>query len=654
MDIPSDCRESPTAIRRDLAPPVPPATLGGFDNLVFLDILGRGGMGVVYRARQLDPERIVAVKVLAPELASDRGFAERFLREGKALGRLDHPHIVARYGVGQTSAGLYLVMEFVNGHTLREEINRRPPTPIEAIRILGQVCSAVQHAHDQGVVHRDLKPENILLDAVGNAKVVDFGLAKLVTRRTASEYTLTAAGERMGTPMYMAPEQVFGLAGVDHRADIFALGVVLYELLTGEVPAVGYIPPSLKAGVDRRFDAIVQRCLRERPTDRYENAADLAADLRRLLPRRRWPAWLVGGVGIAAGLCVAGMLWLASGPSTVSTTPEVAVTPTEPEAVPTTSTDPTPAVHAVPAMPEATKPLPGQGLRAVEAGWEVAKTYATTAMHKPRGVRFHPTGRVYFCSALGGVSRLPAMEGGPTESVASGNVWAFTFTPDGKTIYYSSAAVGELFRSGLGRGPMSHWKYRGVGKDADPAGLAFPPVGWKGKGHPADEGLLVDLGHKSPPSLWRLGAESPVLVSDELMGPKHPFAVAFTPEAAFVLARPASNSPPDAKEAMRNRLWRLDEGKLTAIATDRPLLHPHGLAADHGRPGDLLVLDKVDGVLLRVHPEAEGKPWTVTEVLAGLVEPGVCGVDVSADGEQLAVANSGANAVVVFRREKGP
>jgi predicted Ser/Thr protein kinase len=240
--------------------------------------LGRGGMGVVYQAHHAKLDRLVAVKVLPAEVGREPAFAERFAREARALARLNHPHIVAVYDFGQAAGQSYFVMEYVEGANLRQRLRAGRLAPPEAVRLAAQVCDALAYAHEEGVVHRDIKPENILLDRKGRVKIADFGLAKLLARRT-GEYTLTGTHQVMGTLHYMAPEQIENPQAIDHRADVYALGVVLYEMLTGGLPLGRFAPPSQRAAVDARVDAVVLRALEADPERRYQQVSELRADL---------------------------------------------------------------------------------------------------------------------------------------------------------------------------------------------------------------------------------------------------------------------------------------------------------------------------------------------------------------------------------------
>jgi predicted Ser/Thr protein kinase len=262
-------------------PPSPQSLTGRLPGLEILELLGQGGMGAVYKGRQTALDRLVAIKIL-PAANPDPAFAERFNREARALARLCHPNIVNVYDFGRTTDGdlVYFVMEYVPGVNLRQMLVAGTLAPRDALRIVPQVCEALQYAHDQGIVHRDIKPENILIDNQGRVKIADFGLAKLLAvAPTPADLTLTAENHVLGTPKYMAPEQIERPAAVDHRADIYSLGVVLYEMLTGELPLGRFAPPSQKVQVDVRLDQVVLRTLEKEPARRYQHASDVKTDL---------------------------------------------------------------------------------------------------------------------------------------------------------------------------------------------------------------------------------------------------------------------------------------------------------------------------------------------------------------------------------------
>lgn len=229
--------------------PLEPSELARlFPQLEVLELIGHGGMGAVYKARQPKLDRLVAVKVLPRETAGDPAFAERFAREARALARLSHPHIVPVYDFGEAGELFCFIMEYVDGVNLREMIRGQKLSPAEALAIVPQICEALQYAHDEGFVHRDIKPENILIDKRGRVKIADFGLAKLLFP-AADDYTLTRPQQVMGTPQYMAPEQIETPLQVDHRADIYSLDVVFYEMLTGELPLGRFETPSQRVDV---------------------------------------------------------------------------------------------------------------------------------------------------------------------------------------------------------------------------------------------------------------------------------------------------------------------------------------------------------------------------------------------------------------------
>ena len=273
--------------------PLSPAALAPhFPQLEILECLGRGGMGVVYKARQKALNRFVALKILAPERSTDPGFAERFTAEARTLASLNHPNIVTIHDFGESGGFYHLVMEYVDGVNLRQAMTAGRFTPEQALAIVPPVCEALQYAHDHGVVHRDIKPENLLLDQQGRVKVADFGIAKLLGSATAGGPGTTAAdtvpanappvgaggpetlgASAAGTPQYMAPEQR-ARGPVDPRADIYSLGVVLYELLTGETPKTSLEAPSRKIQIDVRLDEVVLRALAVTPELRFPTATE--------------------------------------------------------------------------------------------------------------------------------------------------------------------------------------------------------------------------------------------------------------------------------------------------------------------------------------------------------------------------------------------
>ena len=322
-------------------PPTAEELAGSFPELDILEFIGRGGMGAVYKAREKQLDRLVALKILPPAIGSQGDFARRFAHEAQAMAKLSHPNIVTIYSFGSTALTTsgteeqapgadvyYFIMEYVDGLSLRQLLDhgkiggepRRTISPNEALAIVPQICDALQYAHDRGVVHRDIKPENILLNKAGQVKIADFGLAKLVGRdagrgtgvspasttavpgveETAHGQDAHATHGRdahatadihvtqhvMGTPQYMAPEQIERPSEVDHRADIYSLGVVFYQMLTGELPAGGpgrLEPPSRKVLIDVRLDEVVLRALEREPSRRYQQVSQVGAEVETIV-----------------------------------------------------------------------------------------------------------------------------------------------------------------------------------------------------------------------------------------------------------------------------------------------------------------------------------------------------------------------------------
>jgi eukaryotic-like serine/threonine-protein kinase len=310
--------------------------------------LGAGGMATVYRAFDLRHSRQVAIKVLRPELAASLG-PDRFLREIEIAAKLNHPHVLPLYDSGESSGFLYFVMPYVEGESLRERLAREGAlTPAEATRILREILDALAHAHDRGIVHRDIKPDNIMLSG-RHALVADFGIAKAVSQAT-TEATVTQTGLVVGTPAYMAPEQAAGDSQVDHRADIYAVGAVAYELLAGRPPFIGATarevlsahivrtPEPLHAhhaDVSRALANVVMKCLEKRPGDRWQSADEVLRELDMLAPggsptptdARPFAAaasrgrWFVLPAVLAAVLGLGGATWLiVNGASTANQT----------------------------------------------------------------------------------------------------------------------------------------------------------------------------------------------------------------------------------------------------------------------------------------------------------------------------------------------
>jgi serine/threonine protein kinase len=264
-----------------------------------LEVLGRGGMGEVWLARQQSLARTVAVKLLPPRLAKDPEFVARFEKEATALAALSHPNIIQIIDRGVAGDHYFFVMEYVDGRSLRDVMGVGRMAAPQGLRLLIQVARAIEYAHDKGIIHRDLKPENILVDGRNHAKVADFGLAGI--RRPDSHLNLTATSVAMGTLNYMAPEQRRDAKNVDGRADLFSLGVMLYEVLTGELPVGRFKLPSERVpGLDPRVDEVVAKLLENEPEARYATAHEVCAALEVLTGSSVGPGLLPSGASSAS------------------------------------------------------------------------------------------------------------------------------------------------------------------------------------------------------------------------------------------------------------------------------------------------------------------------------------------------------------------
>src|SRR5216117_2655301 len=275
--------------------PRPAKTLANFGDYELLEEIGRGGQGVVYRARQKSLNRTVALKVIGLGHWATEAHLKRFRREAESAASLEHPGIVPIHEVGERDGSCYFSMKFIEGGQL-DEVVRREPMPIRrAVELIAKLARTVHYAHEHGILHRDIKPGNILLDAKGEPHLTDFGLARLIESESSVTHTLDV----LGTPSYMAPEQAIGNnAAVSSVTDVYGLGAVLYQLLTGQPPFAGGTtyetikllldsdpkpPRLLNPKIDSDLSTICLKCLEKDPKRRYPSALDLAEDLERWL-----------------------------------------------------------------------------------------------------------------------------------------------------------------------------------------------------------------------------------------------------------------------------------------------------------------------------------------------------------------------------------
>ena len=310
------------------APPPPPppaqaedAPLPLLDGFTVLQRIGQGGMGEVFRCTRNSDAVPLAVKILTPQMAAVPDYVRRFGREAAAMAQLDHPGIVKLLGRGRAGSHVYIAMELIEGESLRTWAHRNRPTARQLAALLAQVAHSLAYAHARAVVHRDLKPDNVLVTADLRTKVLDFGLAGL---HAEGAQCLTQSNVAMGTANYMAPEQRKDAKRADHKADIYSFGVMMYELLTGELPVGKFAPPTkLVPGLDSRWDGLIERCLLPDPSSRPHSALELAHALEalggvaramQLAPRTRKNvrrsavlSWLGLGTAVALVLGAAGL-----------------------------------------------------------------------------------------------------------------------------------------------------------------------------------------------------------------------------------------------------------------------------------------------------------------------------------------------------------
>jgi tRNA A-37 threonylcarbamoyl transferase component Bud32 len=284
--------QSPPPEKTELVDPMIAKVIGGCQ---ILERIARGGMGVVYKARQLNLGRTVAIKILSEELSRNPAYVERFLQEARSAAFLNHGNIIHINDVGEHNGIYYFSMEFVDGKNVREILKKKSTLNVsQALQVALQVSRALQHAHRRGIIHRDIKPENIMITRDGVVKLADLGLAKKLD----STGGITHAGSVLGTPFYMAPEQAKDFSKVDQRSDIYSLGVTLFKALSGKVPFDGRTPievmikaiegkrpalRDLRPDLPPEVEALVDRMMARNPEERFQEAAELISAIESLL-----------------------------------------------------------------------------------------------------------------------------------------------------------------------------------------------------------------------------------------------------------------------------------------------------------------------------------------------------------------------------------
>ncbi len=257
-------------------PPSPEELNQHFPGHEIIRFIAKGGMGAVYLAKQTSLDRKVCIKILPKEFAQDKNYLASFETEAKSLARLNHGNLVGIYDFGRIDDMLFIIMEYVPGKNLYELASGKAVDQLQAAKIIAEICHGLAHAHEVGTLHRDIKPANILIDSEAQPKVVDFGLAKPLGEKQTS-------GVIFGTEHYTAPEVVNHPDKVDQRSDIYSVGVMLYELLTGHVPEEPFIAASEDNDTDRRFDSIIYKSAHPDPSKRYKSAKKMAEDLEDIL-----------------------------------------------------------------------------------------------------------------------------------------------------------------------------------------------------------------------------------------------------------------------------------------------------------------------------------------------------------------------------------
>jgi Tol biopolymer transport system component/tRNA A-37 threonylcarbamoyl transferase component Bud32 len=480
--------------------------------------LGQGGMATVYLAQDIKHEREVAIKVLREDLSASLG-AGRFLREIKIAAQLQHPHILPLLDSGEADGFLFFVMPYIKGQSLRERLAREGELPVhEAVRLLTEVVDALVEAHAHGVVHRDIKPDNVMLSG-RHALVTDFGVAKAISEATGRN-TVTTLGVAVGTPTYMSPEQAAADPHVDHRSDIYSVGVMAYEMLSGRPPFTGSTPQQVLAAhvteapdpvskrrpaIPRAIEAVVMRCLAKRPADRFQTAAELHAALEPLAtpsggltpietrplaairPRSPRLMFILAGAGVVA--CVALVVWLMNRPpGTASLTSNTQLTRAAGvEEFPSISPDGKSVAYLAVGPSDAAAHVE---FRRIDGGDAVQIAGGTVPMG------WSPSGDRLLVSGPRGLESRPAL-GGQGE-IIDARAFTGSWSPDGKQVAY---VVGDS----LLVGSVRHEKPRLVTRALDPHSPAWSPDG-KWIAFVSGNSAYLEFWNIAPSSVWIVDA----------------------------------------------------------------------------------------------------------------------------------------------------
>jgi serine/threonine protein kinase/WD40 repeat protein len=469
--LPPACPPLPPPLSQILEPARMPVRWPALPGYEILCELGRGGMGVVYQARQQNLGRLVALKMLLADGGAGPEELARFRREAEAVAALRHANIVHIYDVGEKDGRPFFVLEYVDGGSLARRLARQPLPCAEAAELVATLARAMHRAHENGIVHRDLKPANILLMADGTPKIADFGLAKKLD--ATGEQTRT--GAVLGTPNYMAPEQALGQTrDIGPATDVYALGTILYEALTGRPPFKGATlldtlndvvnrppppPRQLRPDVPADLEAICLRCLQKEPARRYASAADLAADLHRwrtgrplqagtlalsasrgIGRRRSLAAWIAVGAAALVLLAVAGVIWSLS--QTSETQPDLLAKSGPPPSTagptggstPTGKTDPTGKIvgNGKNDPVEITPPDKPVKVEPVTISWSAGKLLCLAFAPNGQAVALGGEGDTVLLRDVKNGSKRGEFKGHP------GHVYSLAFAPGGKTLAVGS------------------------------------------------------------------------------------------------------------------------------------------------------------------------------------------------------------------------